>query len=206
MYALAAGMAAVGATASLATAPNAFGICGAGLALLMAAIAAIDARHFIIPDQLNAAALILALVHAGVEHNEIDLGGMARALMRAATLSLLFLGLRITYRRLRNRDGLGLGDVKLAGVAGAWLGWQTFRLPSRQPPSPLLPLTPSVVAFPATRSTQGAVCRSDFFWRRPSGSAGSWRQCRPRSFEAAGRATPWAKCQMSHALRLRCCL
>jgi leader peptidase (prepilin peptidase)/N-methyltransferase len=26
------------------------------------------------------------------------------------------------YRRWRGRDGLGLGDVKLAAVAGAWLG------------------------------------------------------------------------------------
>lgn len=92
----------------------------------MAAIAAIDARHFIIPDELNAAALLLAFVHAGVERTEVELGGMAGALMRAAALSLLFLGLRIAYRRLRNRDGLGLGDVKLAGVAGAWLSWQTI--------------------------------------------------------------------------------
>lgn len=128
MYALAAAAAAAGVTASLATTPNAIGICGAGLALLMAAIAAIDARQFIIPDELNAAALILALVHAGIERNEIGLEGVAGALMRAAALSLLFLGLRIAYRRLRNRDGLGLGDVKLAGVAGAWLSWQTIPL------------------------------------------------------------------------------
>jgi leader peptidase (prepilin peptidase)/N-methyltransferase len=32
------------------------------------------------------------------------------------------LGLMAGYRTLRDRDGLGLGDVKLAAVAGAWLG------------------------------------------------------------------------------------
>ena len=45
------------------------------------------------------------------------------AVLRGAVLALLFLGLRELYRRLRGRDGLGLGDVKLAGCAGAWLSW-----------------------------------------------------------------------------------
>jgi leader peptidase (prepilin peptidase)/N-methyltransferase len=31
--------------------------------------------------------------------------------------------LRIVYHRLRGRQGIGLGDVKLAGVAGVWLDW-----------------------------------------------------------------------------------
>jgi leader peptidase (prepilin peptidase)/N-methyltransferase len=41
-------------------------------------------------------------------------------------LALLFLALRVLYRRLRGREGLGLGDVKLAGVMGAWLGVVTI--------------------------------------------------------------------------------
>ena len=34
-----------------------------------------------------------------------------------------FFALRYGYARLRGRQGLGLGDVKLAFVAGAWLDW-----------------------------------------------------------------------------------
>src|SRR5215831_3969502 len=44
--------------------PDARGAAGAGLALLMIAIAAADARWFIIPDELSAAALLLGFVHA----------------------------------------------------------------------------------------------------------------------------------------------
>ena len=36
-------------------------------------------------------------------------------------LALIFFALRYGYARLRGRQGLGLGDVKLAFVAGAWL-------------------------------------------------------------------------------------
>ncbi len=35
------------------------------------------------------------------------------------------LGLMLFYRRWRGRDGLGLGDVKLAAVCGAWLDFTT---------------------------------------------------------------------------------
>src|SRR6185436_1427658 len=35
-------------------------------------------------------------------------------------------GVMEAYRRRRGRDALGLGGVKLAAVAGAWLGWVTI--------------------------------------------------------------------------------
>lgn len=99
------------------------GFLGAGLALLMAATAVIDARHLIIPNELNAAALALALIHAAALAPGTIVEGLAEALLRGAVTSLLFFFLRAAYRRLRGRQGLGLGDVKLAFVAGAWLGW-----------------------------------------------------------------------------------
>src|SRR5436305_85285 len=115
--------AAVGACAvSLIAAPGLPGWFGAALALIVIAIAVIDARYFIIPNELSAAAFALALLYAAATEAE-PLQAVLFAALRGGVLALLFLALREGYRRLRGRDGIGLGDVKLAGVAGAWLGW-----------------------------------------------------------------------------------
>jgi len=118
----------VGVTASPVAAPNAQGMAGAGLALIMIAIAVVDARRFIIPDDLNIAALALAFINATLVANGSVIEAVASTVLRGGALALAFLGLRVIYRQLRKRDGLGLGAVKLAGVAGAWLGWQTMSI------------------------------------------------------------------------------
>jgi leader peptidase (prepilin peptidase)/N-methyltransferase len=108
---------------SLVFVPGVRGYLGAALALVAAAIAAVDARRLIIPNELSAAGLVLALVNAWVSVPYGMLEAVGFALLRGAALAFLFLALRAVYARLRGRDGLGLGDVKLAGVAGAWLDW-----------------------------------------------------------------------------------
>jgi leader peptidase (prepilin peptidase)/N-methyltransferase len=94
----------------------------------MLAIAVIDARRFIIPNKLVAAGFALGLVHAGVAGSPEVVAGLALAAMRGVLLAAVFLALRIGYRRLRGCDGIGLGDIKLAAVAGVWLDWQTIPL------------------------------------------------------------------------------
>jgi len=119
--------------ASLVVAPDRAGLLGGVLALLMFAIAFVDARAYIIPDKLTVAALLLALAQAfgqefgfeGIEgaSASVLMAPLGMAILRAAALAAGFLGLREIYRRLRGREGIGLGDVKLAAVAGAWLDW-----------------------------------------------------------------------------------
>jgi leader peptidase (prepilin peptidase)/N-methyltransferase len=111
---------------SMAAAPGLDGLFGAALALLMMAIAVIDARQFIIPNMLNAAGFTLGLLHAVFQEPALSVEAATMAVARGAVLALVFLAIRIFYARLRGRQGLGLGDVKLAGVAGSWLDWLTM--------------------------------------------------------------------------------
>lgn len=112
---------------SLLAAPWLSGILGGGLAVVMLAIAVIDARHFIIPDKLVIAALLLGLVNAAVGPEQAALGFWS-SVFRGFVLAALFFTFRTAYRRIRQRDGIGLGDVKLAAVAGLWLSWMAVAL------------------------------------------------------------------------------
>lgn len=119
----AAGLAAAGA--SLIFVPGVPGFFGAGLALLMAAIAWSDWRDFVVPDIFSGAALVLGL-GAAMAEDGLALQPLAYALLRAALAAGAFLAIRIGYRALRGHNGLGLGDVKLAGVGGVWLDWMDW--------------------------------------------------------------------------------
>jgi leader peptidase (prepilin peptidase)/N-methyltransferase len=114
------------AAASMIVVPGGRGLAGAGLACLMIAIAAVDARRFIIPDELTAAALALGLADAAIRHPDGIGEALALAALRGGIVAAAFFGLWALYRRLRGREGIGLGDVKLAGVAGVWLDWPSI--------------------------------------------------------------------------------
>lgn len=112
----------VSVAVSLAVAPDVNGAFGAALAALMLPIAAVDARKFIIPDPLVGAALAVGLLRAGLGGDATE---FVRALLRAGVSAAAFLLVMLGYQALRHRRGMGLGDVKLAAVAGAWLDWLT---------------------------------------------------------------------------------
>lgn len=116
------GVVGVGAVAaSLDVAPGWVGVAGAGLAVLALAIAVVDRRSFIIPDPLNALAFLVGTVALGLKSDASE--AIASALIRGAVMFGVFFAFRIGYQKLRGREGMGLGDVKLAAVAGVWLAW-----------------------------------------------------------------------------------
>lgn len=91
------------------------------LGLVLLAIAESDRRQFIIPDALSLPLLPCGLLWGhGAANPELDIGRLAGMVIAGGGLWVL----REAYFRARSRDGLGLGDVKLAAAAGAWVGWE----------------------------------------------------------------------------------
>lgn len=93
------------------------------LALIMALITITDLKHFIIPNALSFPAVVLGvLANIAVFHPDEWMAGLTESLLGAVLAGGSFYLLRAMWFRLRGFEGLGLGDVKLAAVAGAWLG------------------------------------------------------------------------------------
>jgi len=112
--------------ASLHAARGIAGLAGAGLALIMLAVAVVDWRRLVIPDEMSALAAALGLVNVSFEQWEEMPAPVLDALIRGTVSAALFFAFRFVYRRLRGREGIGFGDVKLAGVAGIWLDWTSL--------------------------------------------------------------------------------
>ena len=75
-----------------------------------------------IPANPVYAALILGLFVAAMKPASHP--GLDASLVGGALAALLFMWARLVMVWMRGAQGLGFGEVKLAGVAGIWLGWE----------------------------------------------------------------------------------
>lgn len=95
-------------------------VCVAVLAAGLIALAVIDFRTGYLPDPLQ---IILAVAGGGVAFIGSPIGiGWQMALGGAVLNMAVFAGLRWLVSRYKGREAMGLGDVKLVGVGGLWLG------------------------------------------------------------------------------------
>ena len=85
-------------------------------------LAVIDLRHYLLPNVLT-----LPLIPAGLGVAWLlDPVRFADHALGAAAGLFGFALIAWVYRRVRRREGLGLGDAKLLAGGGAWLGWQAL--------------------------------------------------------------------------------
>ena len=97
---------------------------------LLLALAVCDAETMLLPDALTLSLLGLGILYRagdgllGEVHHAWRSAWMLglRGTISAAVTALAFLALRWVYALIRRRQGLGLGDVKLAAAIAAWLG------------------------------------------------------------------------------------
>lgn len=116
--------------------------CAAGILWLLMALAVTDLIWFRLPDALTAA---LAAVCLGVAAAQGQIwAALAGGLLGAGA----FLALRVGYKALRGREGLGLGDVKLMFGLGALTGPADL---------PLLVLIAALGALSVTLITRGRL-------------------------------------------------
>jgi leader peptidase (prepilin peptidase)/N-methyltransferase len=116
----------IGAGAAIAlvssmTLPWTVAIASTALGVLMIAGADVDARTYLLPDAVTWGAAIIGVLAAPWLDPLDPWLALASALARAVGCALVLALLRIAYARLRRREGLGFGDVKLAAAVGAWL-------------------------------------------------------------------------------------
>jgi leader peptidase (prepilin peptidase)/N-methyltransferase len=91
--------------------------CGLGWSLL--ALATIDARQHLLPDYLT-----LPLLGGGLLMSPfLDAAGPLPHVIGASAAWLFIVLVHVTYRKLRGRVGIGLGDAKLFAASGAWVAW-----------------------------------------------------------------------------------
>ncbi len=137
--------AAVGALAFLAV-PSPAGLAGALFGWLLLALLALDLGHLWLPDRLTLPLLGLGLLFGA--------GTPAERLAGAAIGGGGLLLVALAYRRLRGRDGLGMGDAKLMAGLGAWLS------PAMMPPLLLLSALAGL-AFAAVRARRAGGNAAD---------------------------------------------
>jgi leader peptidase (prepilin peptidase)/N-methyltransferase len=90
--------------------------------LLMLIVAAVDWKHFIIPNQVVIIGLIFGLALRGLSGKEELVEAAISSLASFLVLFVIMLFGNILFRR----PSMGTGDLKLAAVIGLFLGFQDF--------------------------------------------------------------------------------
>jgi len=102
-----------------ATSPGLLAPIGAVLGAQLVLIALLDAEHFWLPHRLTVPLGLMGLAEAAA----LEPGQLIHRLIGAAAGFAVLAAIAFAYRRARGREGMGGGDFRLLGAAGAWVGW-----------------------------------------------------------------------------------
>ena len=94
-------------------------VFGAAMIVLLV----IDLQHQILPNEITLPGIVVGLAASLVAEP-----GWRDALIGAAAGGGVLWLVAWAYERLRHQEGLGLGDVKMLAMIGAFLGWKLMLL------------------------------------------------------------------------------
>jgi leader peptidase (prepilin peptidase) / N-methyltransferase len=97
--------------------PESLWYCALGLILLTLAI--LDFEHLWLPTVPVVMVVVTGLIHG----LSISPYIFENRLIGAAGGFVIFEAIRLVYRYIRKRDGMGEGDPRLLAALGAWTGW-----------------------------------------------------------------------------------
>jgi leader peptidase (prepilin peptidase) / N-methyltransferase len=105
---------------SVVSLPGPVAVASIVLGILMVAGADVDARTYLLPNVITLGAAVGGVISAWFLAELNPWLAVLDAALRAISAAGLLALLRWGYGCIRQREGLGLGDVKLAAAVGAW--------------------------------------------------------------------------------------
>jgi leader peptidase (prepilin peptidase)/N-methyltransferase len=102
--------------------PPVAAVAAALLGWWLLGLALIDLHSLRLPDAMTLPLLAAGVLLSWLQPQAPAMPEPADSLMAALGSYLALTAIAFAYRRLRRREGLGMGDAKLFAAAGAWLG------------------------------------------------------------------------------------
>ncbi len=94
------------------------------LSIFFVIIFFIDLKHFIIPNELTFPLMAIGLFKSFDPNlNQYLFPNFLNSVIGGVAGYLIIWMIIFFYKRLRNKEGMGLGDAKLLSAIGFWFGW-----------------------------------------------------------------------------------
>jgi len=83
----------------------------------------IDLKHYIIPNVLTFPMMVLGFLKSFDPNLNSIFPNFINSLIGGVFGYLIIWFIILFYKKIRNKEGMGLGDAKLLAVVGFWFGW-----------------------------------------------------------------------------------
>jgi len=97
------------------------------LSIFFVIIFFIDLKHYIIPNELTFPLMIIGFIKSFEPNlNQTIFPNYINSLIGGVFGYIIIWLIIFFYKKVRNKEGMGLGDAKLMAVVGFWFGWASI--------------------------------------------------------------------------------